>query len=108
MSPNSSCWSQNGVRFADGGAEMKHRHDRLAGDAERQHRRGVMMADRHDVAARLIDAAVNDALGIERHLGGLHRRGNRACIRGYHPARPEAASASARGDNGSDRPDGAR
>ncbi len=62
-------------RFADGGAKMKHRHDRLAGDAERQHRRGVMMADHHDIAARLIDAAVNDALGIERRLGGLHRLG---------------------------------
>ena len=57
------------------GAEMKHRNDRLAGDAERHHRRRVVMADRPDVAARLIDTAVNDAFGIEVHFGRPHRFG---------------------------------
>src|SRR5208283_2136071 len=54
-------------------AEMKDRQDRFAGNAERHDRRRVMMADRHDVLARLIDAAVDDALGVEMHLGRLHR-----------------------------------
>src|SRR6516164_9491599 len=41
-------------------AEMENRRDRLASDAERHHRRGMVMAHRKHIAAGLIDAAVND------------------------------------------------
>jgi hypothetical protein len=55
--------------------KMKNRDDWLAGDTERHHRRSVMMAHRDHVATRLIDAAVNDALGIEQRFGRSHRLG---------------------------------
>ena len=45
------------------GAEMEHRDDRHARDHERQHRRGMMVAYRHDIRPGLIDAAVDHALG---------------------------------------------
>ncbi len=94
--------------FAHRCAEMEHRHDRLAGDGERHDRRRVVVAHRHDVAARLIDAAVDDPLGVEMDFGAGAPARNRACIRGYRPARSGAASASATTDNGPDRSDGAR
>ena len=56
-------------------AEMEHRQDRLAGDGERHDRRRMVMANRHDIAARLIDAAMNDALGVKMRVRRLHRRG---------------------------------
>ena len=49
---------------------VEHRHEGNAGDAERHHRGRVVMADRHDVGPRLVDAAVDHALGIEPHRGG--------------------------------------
>src|SRR5262245_40609499 len=45
---------------ADRRAKMEYRSNRLAGDAERHHRWRVMMANRDDIATRLIDATVND------------------------------------------------
>jgi hypothetical protein len=59
--------------LADGRAQMKHGHERNAGDAERHDRRRVMMADRHDVGTRLKDAAVDDALGIKVRRRLLYR-----------------------------------
>ncbi len=56
-------------------AKVKHRHNRLAGDGERHHRRRVVMAHRHHVGPRLINAAVNDPLGIELHFGQAQRLG---------------------------------
>src|SRR5581483_9756574 len=47
--------------FTNRSAEMEDRNDRLAGDAKRHHRRGVMMAYRGDIAARLVDLAMNNA-----------------------------------------------
>ena len=35
----------------------------------------MMMAHRHNIAARLIDAAVNDPLGVRPRDGRLHRLG---------------------------------
>ena len=35
----------------------------------------MVMTDRHDVGTRLIDAAVNDALGVKMHLRRFHRIG---------------------------------
>src|SRR5215470_13388136 len=57
-----------------GGAEMKHRHDRIAADAEWHHGRRMMMAHRSHVRPRFENLAMDDALGIElcgRRLDGL-------------------------------------
>ena len=51
--------------FPHSGSEMEDRHDWLAGDAERHHRRSMMMTYGDHVAPCLIDAAMDDALGIQ-------------------------------------------
>ena len=54
-------------RRAEHRAHVEHRHELDAGDAERQDRRRVMVADRVDVGPRLVDAAMDHALAIKRH-----------------------------------------
>ena len=61
--------------FSDCRAEMKHRHDPLAGYAEWHYRRGMMMAYRRHIAARLVNFAVNDALRIKPRIRRFHRLG---------------------------------
>src|SRR6202012_2526211 len=54
-------------------AHVEDRLERDAGDAKRQHRRGMMMADCVNVRPRLIDAAGNDALAVHLDLGRHYR-----------------------------------
>src|SRR5580704_8507319 len=54
------------------GAEVENRRHRLAADAERPHGRRVMVADRGYVRTRLVDFAMNDALGIELDGRWIH------------------------------------
>ena len=54
---------------------MKQRHELDTGRAERQHRGRMMMADRADVRACLIDPAVDHHLAVEAHLGRHDRLG---------------------------------
>src|SRR5262249_26625783 len=58
--------------FPHRGAQVKDRHDRLAGNAERHDHGRMMMAYRDDVAPRLINGAVNDAFGIKQRFGRSH------------------------------------
>src|SRR5258708_28721959 len=61
-----------------GGAEMKHRHDRIAADAEWHHGWRMMMAHRNYVRPRFENLAMDDALGVElrrRWLDGLRVEG---------------------------------
>src|ERR1700683_4829354 len=58
--------------LAHGCAEMKDRNDRHTRDGKRHDRGRMVMTDGHDIGARLIDATVNHALGVEMHLRWLH------------------------------------
>ena len=89
-------------------AQMKNRNERRARDAERHHRRRMMMHHRHHVRPRLVDFAVDDALGIKLLVGRLHRIGIRDRIPARRRARPVPARAIATKDSGSGRADGAR
>ena len=54
-------------------AEMEYRAQRHVADAERDHGRRVAVHDRLHVGPRLIDRAVNEALGEQPRLRRLHR-----------------------------------
>src|SRR6266436_4374875 len=46
---------------------MKDRHDRIAADAEWHHGSRMVMADRDHIGPRLVNLAMDHALGIELH-----------------------------------------
>src|SRR5579875_1368866 len=54
-------------------AEMEDRHIVGAGGKQRHEGGAVMMAHRHDVGTRLVDLAMDDALGILADAGLAHR-----------------------------------
>ena len=62
---------------AHGGAEMVDRLQLGAGNAIGKDRRSMVMTDRFDVGASLVDAAVNDHFAVETHVG----RGYGLCVK---------------------------
>ena len=64
----------------------------------KHHRRRMMMAHRHHIGTRLIDAAVNDPLGVKLHLWRPNRFRIERVFQNVS-ARSEAANASVTGDS---------
>src|SRR5262249_28635406 len=88
--------------FPHRGAQVKDRHDRLAGNAERHDHGRMMMAYRDDVAPRLINGAVNDAFGIKQRFGRSHWLGIERRIQKWPGVRATGARASAATNRGRD------
>ena len=74
VSPKLVRESQTGISRAHRRAHVHDGPERRAGDREGNHRGAVIVNDRPDVGARLVDGAVDEPLGVGLAAAGVDRR----------------------------------